>query len=527
MKKNLPVTDNEIELTSSDVIISATDLKGAITSTNDTFKEISGFSDDELLAKNHNVVRHPDMPPAAFADLWSSLDDGQPWMGIVKNRCKNGDHYWVDAFVTPLRENGETSGYESTRVKANKETINRAEKVYQSIWVNKFSLPKFKLDYTAKISSVFSLLQLLAMVGLFVTGNISLIPAIVVWAISSVIGFGIFTLILKPLKNVTHKAQQIMNNPLTQYIYTGRHDEAGQIELALEMLSALNRTILKRLDQVSGTLSGHANDAADLVNDTRSGVQRQQSEIEQVATAMNEMTATVQEVARNTQSAAEAADNANNQASTGASKVGDAVQVIQSLSDDIEETEGSIQELANNSVDIGSVLDVIKGVAEQTNLLALNAAIEAARAGEQGRGFAVVADEVRTLASRTQESTEEIQSMIEKIQHGTQNAVGRMADVRKRTNEGLEYVQTSSTAIEEMRAAVETMNTLNTQIASAAEEQSVVSETIAENIENINQISHTTDTAAGEMLNTSQDLALLASNIHNMIRQFEEAISKN
>jgi len=526
VKKNLPITDNEYKLADTDVIISATDLKGAVTSVNQTFKAVSGFSDDELLGKNHNVVRHPDMPPAAFDDLWTRIKDNQTWMGIVKNRCKNGDYYWVDAFVTPLLENGRIMGYESTRVKPDQQIVQRAEKVYQAIWANKFKLPRFKLNCANKVSLVFSAMQLMVMAGLHFITDLPAIWAVLIWLFSSAIGSAVIHYFYKPLKAVTDKARKFMNNPITQYVYTGRYDEAGQLDLAMEMLNAMNRTILKRLEQVSGTLEGHAQNAADLVKDTQNGVQRQQAEIEQVATAINEMTATVQEVARNTQNAAEAAESANQQASVGASKVNSALEVIQSLSGDVEKTESSIQELANNSVEIGTVLDVIKGVAEQTNLLALNAAIEAARAGEQGRGFAVVADEVRTLASRTQESTEEIQSMIEKIQNGTQDAVNKMADVRQRSMQGLENVESSATSIKEMRAAVETMNTMNTQIASAAEEQSVVSGTISENIENINQVSHSTDTVASEMSSTSLELADLASNIHSMINQFGEAISK-
>ena len=527
MKKNLPVSDNEYKLTDTDVIISATNLKGAITGVNETFKQVSGFSDNELLGKNHNVVRHPDMPPAAFADLWAAMKKNQPWMGIVKNRCKNGDYYWVDAFVTPLLENGKTVGYESTRVKARPETIKRSDKMYKAIWADKFKMPKFKPGYALKVSALFSGLQLMTMLGLFLSGSVSAVSATLIWLAGSVIAFAAYRLFFKPFERVTQMAKDFIDNPLTQYVYTGRHDEVGTIELALEMLNAMNRTILKRVEQVTANLAGYANDASDLVSDTRSGVHRQQAEIEQVASAMSQMTATVHDVAKNTQSAAEVARNANEQAQQGASKAAAAVSAIKTLSVDVEQAENSIQELAKSSVEIGSVLDVIKGVAEQTNLLALNAAIEAARAGEQGRGFAVVADEVRTLASRTQESTEEIHSMIEKIQQGTQNAVTKMADVMVRSKEGLENVEISSTSIEQMQSSVEMMNTLNTQIASAAEEQSAVSETIAENIENINQVSHTTDTTATEMSHTSEELASLASDIHNMINQFEEAISRS
>ena len=302
----MPITDNEYKLSDREVIISATDLKGAITSTNQTFKDISGFSDEELINKNHNVVRHPDMPPEAFDDLWNTLKTNKPWMGIVKNRCKNGDYYWVDAFVTPLLENGLASGYESTRVKADDAVVKRAEKIYKAIEAKRFKMPNVKLDYAIKLSMLFSALQLVVMLGLFFSDSVSAMIAFGAWVVTSVSSYYAINALLKPLKKVTLKAQRFINNPLTQLIYTGRHDEVGQIELSLEMLTAMNRTILKRLEQVSGSLAGHANDAADLVEDTYSGVQRQQSEIEQVATAMNEMTATVQEVARNTQSAAEA-----------------------------------------------------------------------------------------------------------------------------------------------------------------------------------------------------------------------------
>ena len=519
----MPVTDTEYKLLDDDVIISSTDLKGAITSTNPTFKSISGFNDEELLHKNHNMVRHPDMPPAAFGDLWNTLKSNKPWMGIVKNRCKNGDYYWVDAFVTPLINNGTCSGYESTRVKAEPEVVKRADKIYKSIWANKFKLPKFKPSYTVKLTALFSVLQLFAMLGLLAANEISIIPAVIVLVSTSVLSYLAINVFLKPFKNVTRQAKSFIENPITQLVYTGRHDEVGQIDLSLRMLTSLNRTILKRLDQVSTELASHASDAGDLVEDTRSGVQRQQAELDMVATAMNEMTATVHEVANSTQNAAKAADSAHQQAGVGAQKVAAAKQVIQSLSTDIEDTEQSIQELANNSLEIGAVLDVIKGVAEQTNLLALNAAIEAARAGEQGRGFAVVADEVRTLASRTQESTAEIQSMIEKIQHGTKSAVDKMADVRQRSNEGLENVSSSSEAIQEMCQAVEEMSAMNTQIASAAEEQSAVGGTIAENIENISHVSRSTETTANEMANTTRSLVEMAAGIHNMIRQFEEA----
>ena len=168
MKQNLPVTDNEAKLADNDYIISATDAKGIITRVNETFTRISGFTEDELIGKNHNMVRHPDMPPAAFEDMWNTLKAGEPWMGTVKNRCKNGNYYWVDAYVSPMFENGKVTGYESIRTKADPEVVKRAEKTYQRINAGKpaidtrFDLPVLT-QMVAGITGVMVVLAVLAL----------------------------------------------------------------------------------------------------------------------------------------------------------------------------------------------------------------------------------------------------------------------------------------------------------------------------------------------------------------------------
>jgi methyl-accepting chemotaxis protein len=257
-----------------------------------------------------------------------------------------------------------------------------------------------------------------------------------------------------------------------------------------------------------------------VAGDSARNVERQRSETDQVATAINQMTATVQEVASNATNAAASANSADNNAKVGKEVVAATSDAISRLADEVENATNVIKGVEQDSASIGSVLDVIKGIAEQTNLLALNAAIEAARAGEQGRGFAVVADEVRSLASRTQESTQEIEEMIAKLQTGSKNAVGVMEQSREQAQAGVEQAREAAEALESITGAVATINDLNTQIASAAEEQSAVSEEINRSVVSISQISEETATGAEQTTSSANDLSKLAGDLQGLVSQF-------
>lgn len=252
----------------------------------------------------------------------------------------------------------------------------------------------------------------------------------------------------------------------------------------------------------------------------RQGVTRQQLETDQIATAINEMTATVQEVARSATDAANAAAQADQEANNGKNVVAKTVSSIQTLAENVEEAADVIQKLEVDTTEIGGVLDVIKGIADQTNLLALNAAIEAARAGEQGRGFAVVADEVRTLASRTQESTEEINGMIEKLQTGAKNAVNVMETGRQLAQNGVEQASMAGQSLQSITQSVATINDMNTQIAGAAEEQSKVAEEINRNVVNISQVADETANNVSQVADKSAELGNLALALNTEVERF-------
>jgi len=292
---------------------------------------------------------------------------------------------------------------------------------------------------------------------------------------------------------------------------------AGEFDRAAENLQG----IIVSVSDHAHSLAQHAEQLAGTVEQNLSGVRQQKDNTEQVATAMTEMSATVAEVARNASQAAVAAENADNQAHEGSRVVLDSVGSINSLANEINQASSVIQELESNVGDIGSILEVIRSVSEQTNLLALNAAIEAARAGEHGRGFAVVADEVRTLASRTKASTDEIQSMIEKLQIGTKSAVSAMTASQQMASKSVEQAAESGSALDAITEGISTINDMSAQIATAAEEQTAVAEEINRNIITISDISDTSVETANSSLTASHDLAKLSEELAALVGHFK------
>ncbi|WP_101757968.1 PAS domain-containing methyl-accepting chemotaxis protein [Oceanicoccus sp. KOV_DT_Chl] len=523
MRNNQPVTQRENVFSADQRIVSSTTPTGVLTFVNQDFVDISGFAEEELLGQPHNLVRHPDMPAAAFKDLWATAKQDKPWMGIVKNRCKNGDHYWVDAFVTPMIEAGKTVGLQSVRLKPDAETVARAASLYQAInnggswWqtVTQLSLP---LPVKLVMASVFSLLLgLLAGSAVGLSSQAGVASLLVVSAISAS-GLGYW--ISLPWTKAAKDSLAVFDNPLARQIYTGRGDELGQLQLAIKFLQAQQNTIIWRTTEEVSQLNVSAQSAGKMTAATEHNMRSLHQEVDLVATAMTEMTATVQEVAQNAARTSALTQGAYDQVHNGKRVVLHTKEIIAGLSAKITDSSSVIQALAADSERIGSVIDVIKGVAEQTNLLALNAAIEAARAGEMGRGFAVVADEVRGLAGKTQTSTEEISAMILSLQQAAQQAVNAMSVSQTAVND---CVEGSDKTVETFDAIIDNVNEINdmsTQIATAAEEQTSVSSEINTNIVNIYDSATSTLDGCGEIKSASDHLTTSVEKLNSMILQF-------
>ncbi|XHF42407.1 PAS domain-containing methyl-accepting chemotaxis protein [Metapseudomonas boanensis] len=522
MKLNLPVTGRAVKFDASANILSTTDLKGMITHVNPDFLSISGFNREELFGRSHNIVRHPDMPVAAFAHLWATLKSGRSWMGLVKNRCKNGDHYWVSAYVTPVLRDGQVVEYQSVRTCPEAGQADAAERLYAELRAGRQprALRRPRLGLHGR---------LLAGCGLAIASGIGLasqfedlLPFASIPTILASLGLCGAWLHwqLRPLQALLGKARSIASNPLSQHLYCGRNDEFGELAFALRMLEMEAGAVVGRIAESSRQLAEHAEHLATSVTSTSDATRQQQQETDQVASAVEQMACSVQEVARNAQQSATAADQTDAAANLGRQEVEATRLRITELEEEVRLATGVVQDVRKHSDAISQVLEVIQGVAEQTNLLALNAAIEAARAGEAGRGFAVVADEVRALASRTQSSTAQIHRIIDSLQQGAEQAVTAMQHSSERATDSLQQAQRASSSLESVNLQINAISGMSLQIASAVEQQSAASEEIQRSLTNIRMAADSNTLSSIKSQQSAQEVADLAGGLRLLAQQF-------
>ncbi len=428
MRSNLPVTGIEYLMKPGQSIVSKTDTKGRITYVNPSFVDVSGFSEAELLGKPHNLVRHPDMPPEAFSDLWATLQAGEPWTGMVKNRRKNGDFYWVVANVVPVMEGGRVVGYMSVRTAPARAQVEQAAALYARFRAGHASGwgirrgAAVRLGWRARLQGLRAL-PLARRVGMIMGGQAVLLAALGVaadgtaWKVLAGLGAAatlaawaeLNRSIARPLREATAAVYALAGGDLGHPCAAGGSDEIGRLQLALRQLNINLRAIVGdvrgNVASIEQTTRAIAIGNGDLAARTES----QAASLEQTASSLSQIAV----AAGNNTDSARRADQLVLAASQVAGRGGAAVGQV-------GETMGQISGSAKRIVDIIGLID---GIAFQTNILALNAAVEAARAGEQGRGFAVVAGEVRSLAQRSAAAAREIKGLIEaSVQHvGTGN----------------------------------------------------------------------------------------------------------
>lgn len=508
--RKLHLTDKNIPVHETANILSTTDLKGRITSVNRDFLAISGYTEEEVINHGHNILRHPDMPAAAYKHMWQTIQNGQSWRGIVKNRCKNGDHYWVDAYVSPIYKDGKIVEFQSVRRKADANCIARAEKLYkrindkQNIQINSFNPTLLALVAMAPV--------LLSVIILSMFGALSSTNAILLAL--SIIPTALLAqkLLAMDICQTTSAKTEVVSQAL-QYIYTGSRMPVAKIDHLIQGKQSDTAALAGRMQHVSEQLKSSSESINDNMTQLNQNIARQFAETESLATAMHQMVTSIQDVASN------ARDNAAN---------GEQLQVtikhcnthsvtttsqLNKLDKTLQQAALEFTKLNQNSQQIRSVLDVITALADQTNLLALNAAIEAARAGEAGRGFAVVADEVRQLANRTQRSVSEIAQISKLIDGNTQQSSMVLKQGAVQTADCVSAIAELNRLIDILSNS--TLDTLgaNEQIAAAVTQQGAVAEGINQSVYIIRDL-------AEDTRQQSQSSQQLANNLRSLGEKF-------
>ncbi|MEZ7809963.1 MULTISPECIES: methyl-accepting chemotaxis protein [Alcaligenes] len=523
MRKNFPITQDEVRVRADQYLISKTDLKGRITYANAAFIAISGFTREELVGKAHNLVRHPDMPPEAFQDFWDTLQNKRPWMGVVKNRRKDGGFYWVYAMAVPIYENGTVAGYASVRVKPSQEQIDEAESLYAAInegrakgvrlhegravptgW--RKALSQLRRPFSNSLRASLFRMGALALAttgtalyfaltggvpqgsGLWLTGGLCLASAVMM-------GYGwlIAQRVIRPLDQASLIAQQIATGNLQLDIDINSSESNSEIGQLYFCLDLMRKSLVGIASDARTGIDASIHAARILeVNNTNlaSRTEDQAASLQETAASMEELTVTVRQNADNANQASQLADASMQIAQRGGEVVNEVVQTMQGIHD--------------SSRRIGDIVTVIEGIAFQTNILALNAAVESARAGEAGRGFAVVAGEVRSLAQKSSQAAGEIKNLIDA-------SVSRMAV-------GAEQAARAGATMGEVVDSVKRVTDIIGEISTASIEQASGLDQINEAMAKMDGVTQQNAALVQDLGNTMSDLASEASELADAIK---------
>jgi len=492
-------------------LISVTDTNGRYIYVNDHYCQHSGFSREELLEMDSHSLTHPKMPKQVLSELSATLSRGFSWQGVLRIESKEKQDVWLDTFITPQYEHGKAIGYQSVSTAAPKPLVESAQHIYKSINKDqKWATFEFTKNHK------FAFLVLLSIVAqLYIFTQMGLVTSIIA-ALSALAPIAVFWHDIIPTAKTAVRMQNIYDS-VSRKVYFGK-GTASVIDFNFSMLKTKLKAILSRTIDAAKPIKDVMSNVAQGMNQTRENLEQQKHEIQQLSVSMNQMQASTNEIAANTVTAAEDLDNTFVQCEEAQQGIYDTTDKIKHLAKEVETASASADSLTESANSVGELMEDIQSIADQTNLLALNAAIEAARAGEHGRGFAVVADEVRNLSSRTQDSAKEIHQRLSVMLSTIDHWVELMNSNKREADYCVETAEASNKKIEAVVEKVQSVTHVASHIATAAEEQSVVSKEINNNIEEIhhatNQTWSQTDIVAEQMQaleHSVEEIANLAS----------------
>ena len=531
MKVNLPVTQHEVFLDPARPIVTKTDLKGQITYANRAFIDISGFHEDELLGFSHNIVRHPDMPPEAFADLWDTLKAGRPWRGLVKNRNKTGDFYWVEAYVSPITENGQTIGYMSVRNAPDRNEVAAAEALYREVRDKRRSLPatpkgpgRFSLSLGQKLRSAYwgaACLMLLIAVLPDSQSTLRWVLAGAGATFGRVVGWTLPQSFRTSIRALRRGLMRISEGNFTRPVRRRTSGGLGEALLSVESTRIGLRALMADVLAAAGDTQTHAEQLRERMTIQATRSHEQAAGVQDVATTMEKISQAASSISSSAEHARDGANRIREAVLDGCQRIDCGRAASAKAMEVVERSRDTIQALSREMDNIGCMTAMIREIADQTNLLALNAAIEAARAGEQGRGFAVVADEVRRLAERTGHSTAEINQIVANIRVVTDSAVASMAQVGQRTSQGEQHLSDTASSLNEILHASAEVDQMMRSIASTNTQQSAAARELSERMLNI---SHRIEASTQEIAQAGgliRDLSLKAEEMGTLVRHFD------
>ncbi len=507
MKTNLPITNIETLLPEDEFIYSSTDLKGVIIEANESFARISNFTREEMIGQPHNMVRHPDMPTEAFADLWRDLKAGRPWRGIIKNRRKDGGFYWVVANASPVRENGQVIGYQSVRSRPTRDEIAAAESAYKQIRAGKTSLGiengravKRRPTWINQLLSLRSQMTLAGLAALLPAVELlsrrfggPTLPDIALLPLAAItITYTLYYLLIyipltgRDLNTTANWMEDVLRSgDLRKRLDIDRRDVIGSIARKADKIASSTQATIQGIADVARQVSSATKDVDTGMQTSQASAQTQSEATATAAAAIEQVTVSIGEVAAHARMTMDTATHAGEVSRQGAQVTQNARRAIGSLADTVRLSAEQVESLGQRSEEISRVTGVIKEIADQTNLLALNAAIEAARAGEQGRGFAVVADEVRKLAERTSKATQEIGLMTKSIQSETQIAVEGMRSGAQQVADGVSLVNATEESLRQINLEMAKTTEMVGEISHASTEQQVAMTELAQSVERV------------------------------------------